>query len=497
MVLGIDLGTTYSAAAYIDDDGNPQIIVNSEGERITPSVFYQESKDNIIIGEVAKENAVLHPKDVVAVVKNDMGKATKYEMSTGDSYVPEQISGFIIKKMVQDAESYAGCKFDNVVITVPAYFNNAQRVATEDAAKIAGVNMIGSINEPTAALLCYIRKKKLEHGNVMVYDLGGGTFDVSIVRVDGDNIEVLSNDGIAKAGGHFFDVFIVDYVCEYLREHHNLDLEAPEYIEELQDIYNRAEKCKIQLSAKESVNIPIKIGDVKDSIEITREFFEGKLKRFYRSTEVRMNKALQNAGITVDDLETVLLVGGSSRIPYIEENVRAFTGKAPAKDINPDEAVAIGAAIFGSYKTEDNTKKAFTDANSHGIGFLYFAGRSERKNQILIQKNSLLPVKATQKVKTIAKGQEKITLTVTEGELEDPKMVKELCELDIKLPQAVSEGTEVNITFELDEYQILHVFVDIPSVEGWKYQYEVPRENKLTAEDIAMMTGITLEYKVS
>ncbi|MCR5525850.1 MAG: Hsp70 family protein [Lachnospiraceae bacterium] len=497
MVLGIDLGTTYSAAAYTDDDGNIQVVVNSDGERTTPSVFYEESKDSIIIGEIAKENAVLHPKDVVSVVKNDMGKAVKYEMSSGNTYVPEQISGFIIKKMVQDAEAFSGKKITDVVITVPAYFNNAQRVATEDAAKIAGVNMIGSINEPTAALLSYIKKNKIEHGNVMVYDLGGGTFDVSIVRVDGDDIRVLSNDGIAKAGGHFFDIFIVDYICEYLRENHDLDLEDPEYIEELQDLYTRAERCKIQLSARESVKVPVKVGDVRDSVEITREFFEGRLKRFYRSTEVRMNKALQNAGLTVNDLDTVLLVGGSSRIPYIEKNVEAFTGKAPAKDVNPDEAVAMGAAIFGSLKSGTETKKAFTDANSHGIGFLYFATKNERKNQILIEKNSNLPVKVTQKAKTIVKSQERITLTVTEGESENPEMVKELCVLDIELPENIAEATAVDITYELNEYQLLHIYVDIPSVPDWGYEYELPRENDLTAEDIAVMTGITLEYSVS
>ncbi len=497
MVLGIDLGTTYSAAAYMDDDGNVQVVVNSDGERTTPSVFYEESKDSIIIGEIAKENAVLHPKDVVSVVKNDMGKAVKYEMSSGNTYVPEQISGFIIKKMVQDAESYSGEKVTDVVITVPAYFNNAQRVATEDAAKIAGVNMIGSINEPTAALLSYIRKKRIDHGNVMVYDLGGGTFDVSIVQVDGDNIRVLSNDGIPRAGGHFFDIFIVDFIADYLRENHGLDLEDEEYLEDLQDIYNRAEKCKIQLSTKESVRIPIKIGGIRDSVEVTREFFEGKLKRFYRSTEVRMNKALQNAGLTVNDLDTVLLIGGSSRIPYIEKNVEAFTGKAPAKDINPDEAVAMGAAIFGNLKSGSVAKKAFTDANSHGIGFLYFATRNERKNQILIEKNSRLPARITQKAKTIVKSQEKITLTVTEGESENPEMVKALCELIIELPENIAEGTEVDITYELNEYQLLHIYVDIPSAPEWGFEYELPRESDLTAEDIAVMTGITLEYSVS
>ncbi len=497
MVLGIDLGTTYSAASYIDEEGNPQIIVNSEGERITPSVFYEESEGNIIIGDVAKENAVLHPKDVVTVVKNDMGRSVSYETSSGNVYKPEQISGFIIKKIVQDAENYAGCKFDNVVITVPAYFNNAQRVATEDAARIAGVNMIGSINEPTAALLCYIRKNKLDHGNVMVYDLGGGTFDVSIVRVDGDNIEVLSNDGIAKAGGHFFDNYIVDYVCDYMRDKHGIDLEAPEYIEDLQDLWNRAEKCKIQLSVKESVKMPIKIGTVRDSIEITRSFFEEKLSKPYRTTEIRMKKAMQNAGLTKEDIDTVLLVGGCSRIPLIERGVAEFMGKAPAKDINPDEAVAIGAGIFGSMQAAPDSKKVFVDACSHGIGFIHLISRTETRNQILIEKNSKLPVRLTQEVLTAVKDQKEIVLSVTEGESDDPKYVKVLCDLDIKLPKAVPEGTEVNITYELTEYQILRIFVDIPSISGWNYEYEMPRENKLTAEDIALMTGITLKSKVS
>ncbi|MCR5626637.1 MAG: Hsp70 family protein [Lachnospiraceae bacterium] len=497
MILGIDLGTTYSAAAYLDGDDNVQVVVNSEGQRTTPSVFYEESQGNIIIGEVAKENAVLHPKDVVSVVKNDMGKSVKYTMSSGNTYIPEQICAFIIRKIVQDAKAYSGKPINDVVITVPAYFTNSQRVATEDAARIAGVNMVASINEPTAALLGYIRKNKIEHGNVMVYDLGGGTFDVSIVRVDGEDIRVLANDGIARAGGHFFDIHIVDEVCRYLREKYDLDLEDDEYREDLQDIFNRAEKCKIQLSAKEIASIPIKIGDIRDSVEITRDFFESYLSRVFRATEVRMKMALKNAGLTVADLNTVLMVGGSSRIPYIEKRLEDFTGRAPARDINPDEAVAIGAAIFASLKVEETPRKAFTDVCSHGIGFLYFADRNEQKNYVLIEKNSSLPVSYTRTAQTRVRNQRSILLTVTEGESEDPEKDKKLCDRDILLPPNLPEDTDVNITYELNEFQVLHIHVDIPVEKDWHYDYEMPKETEITPEDIAMMTGITLRTSVS
>lgn len=277
-----------------------------------------------------------------------MGTKEIFETSTGNKYSPEDIFTYIIRKMVQDAESYIGKgKISDVVITIPAYFSDSQRKATEDAAKIAGVNLVGIINEPTAAMLSYAHRKGITKGNFMIYDIGGGTFDVSIVNVDGEKITVLSTDGARRTGGFFFDQVIVKHVVEELLEKHNIDLEDETYLEDLNELYKKVENCKIQLSSTESALIPMRVDSVHTSIEITREFFESKISRLYRNTESKMRNAIKNAGITGDQIDAVLMVGGSSRIPVIEKKVKEFIGKEPARDINPDEAVAIGAAIFG------------------------------------------------------------------------------------------------------------------------------------------------------
>lgn len=498
MVLGIDLGTTYSAAAYIDKDGEPQIITNAEGKRITPSVFFEESEGNIIIGEIAKENAMIHPEDVVSVVKNHMGSKDYFTTSYGKVYTPEEISSFIIRKMVQDAERYTNEEINDVVITVPAYFNDSQRKATEDAAKIAGVHMIASINEPTAAMLGYVKKKKIEKGIFMIYDLGGGTFDVSIVKVDGEDIRVIGTGGLVNTGGHFFDMEIVKYVCNELYEKHQIDLEAPEYKEDYQELLNKAENAKIQLSSRNSTSIVMKIGSVRENIEITREFFEGKLKKIYRNTETKMKGAMRDANVAKDDIDTVLLIGGSSRIPFIEESVHKFLGKEPARDINPDEAVAMGAAIFGTIRQNDSQKKVFHDTNSHSIGLIYVKPDKTKANKILIHKNEELPASFTaDNMATNVPNQERICMPVTEGEALDVEGVTIIDELDIKLPPSLPKGTNVIIKYELDEYQILHVYINIPSVPDWNYEYKINRRANLTDEEISTMIGIIQDYDVN
>lgn len=498
MILGIDLGTTYSAAAYMDENGEPQIIENQDGDRTTPSVFFEEAAGEITIGQSAKDNAILRPQDVIDGVKNKMGKEYEYITSSGNKYVPEQISSYIIRKIVQDAELAVGEKIKDVVITIPAYFGQAERKATEDAARIAGVRMVGCINEPTAAVLSYQRKNKIEDGYLMIYDLGGGTFDVSIAQIEKGKATVRATDGIPRTGGYFFDQdIILSYISDLLLDKYDIDLESDEYLEERQELQLKAERCKIQLSSRKSVTIPIRIGEVKESVEITREYFNQKLTRFYNNTQAKMRNALRMAGITAAQLDTVLMVGGSSRIPFIEEKVREFTGKEPARDINPDEAVAIGAAIYGKQHEEEVKEMYFQDINSHSIGFIHMKPDKSRENCMLIKKNSPLLATAKQTVLTVIPNQSKIELPITEGEGADIQYVKVLTVIDFKLPRGLTKGTEVVITYEQDEYQLLHIELAIPSVEGCRHDYVIERESNLTEEDIAAMTSVALSTVVN
>lgn len=272
MVVGIDLGTTYSVCAHVDENGVPRILDNKEGSKTTPSVVFFDGDTSIVVGEVAKDNSVINGQNVVSAVKNYMGKKNILKKKNDVEYTPEVVSSFILKKIVQDAESSLGEKVTGAVVTVPAYFTDAQRMATKHAAKLAELNLVGMINEPTAAALCYIKKQNVKNSNIMIYDLGGGTFDVTILHVgDEDDVEVLSTGGLSNAGGRFFDQYIVDYVVSYMDDKYDIDLEDDEYCDELQELYIKAENAKIQLTNRSSTTIVLKVDRIKEQIEISKE----------------------------------------------------------------------------------------------------------------------------------------------------------------------------------------------------------------------------------
>ena len=253
MFLGIDLGTTYSVGAYLDDKGNPNVVTNMEGSQTTPSVVYFEGPNSVVVGQTAKDNSIINPGDVVSAVKNYMGEKKVFRSSHGQEYSPEAISGFILKKIVSDAGKRLDLKekIKDVVVTIPAYFSDAQRMATEDAVKIAGLNLLGMINEPTAAALYCAVETKLNHANILVYDLGGGTFDVTIIRLDDEEVVVQSTGGLSKVGGRFFDMELVEYVRDYVQEKYDIDLEDEEYSDAYQELFERVEKAKWQLGNQE------------------------------------------------------------------------------------------------------------------------------------------------------------------------------------------------------------------------------------------------------
>ena len=497
MTLGIDLGTTYSVGAYVNKDGVPQVILNSEGNTMTPSVVLLDSDNEIVVGEVAKDNVIIRPDNVISVIKNDMGKKIIVKEMGGKQYTPEMISSFIIRKIVQDAEAVTGDKVSSVVITVPAYFKDSQRKATEDAATIAGVPLGGMINEPTAAALCYVNKYDVENERILVYDLGGGTFDVTILHVKNKHeIEVLSTGGLSNAGGRFFDQGIVDYVRDYMEEKHGIDLEDDEYLDDLQELYLKAEKVKLQLSTRNSAVITLKVDNVREAIEITREQFEQMINNTYEKTERKMKEAILAAGLQVSDIDKVLLVGGSSRIPYIAERVQAFTGKEPSKEINPDEAVAIGAALYAQTNIKNEQAMQFTDVCSHSIGVVVINDYGIEENEKIIMRNSKLPIERQERFRTAVANQKKIDLCLTEGEFKELTDITIIGNFEINLPPEVPENTLIILTISLDIRQLIHIHISMPDI-GFEQEYRMRRIANMDEETVQNVTGILRDMKVS
>lgn len=480
MIIGIDLGTTFSAAAYIDANGNPQMISMNNGGRLIPSVVMEDNDGTIVVGDDAKENLVLMGDSVVMTVKDHMGTSKKMTLASGNTYSPEQISAFILKKIQKEASAFLGEEVQQAVVTVPAYFNDAQRQATKDAGKIAGLDVIEMPNEPTAAALYYAHSCQMESGRVLVYDLGGGTFDASIVEITGRTANVVATGGIRKLGGHFFDDLILRYVADYLLDKHDLDIYEDEYIDELQDLTLKAENCKIQLSGRNSATIVVKIGTVRERIEITKEQFEKMIQKFYLRTESTVRMVLGDAGMTWNDIDKLLLIGGSSKIPYIAEKLKEFSGMEPSHETNPDEAVALGAAIYASGIFEK-----IQDVCSHSLGIVSQKPRTgEKYNSIIIPRNTNLPAKQAKDYYTPADNSPGFELEITEGEDEDLDFVTILTKVEIKLPPNVPKNTRVTIEMELNKNQLLHVYVKVHAIPAVYQEIEIERKSNLGAEEL-------------
>ncbi len=464
MVLGIDLGTTYSVAAYVDENGVPHAISNSEGDTTTPSVVYFENEKKVVVGQVAKDYLSTDPKRVIKTVKNSMGEDKHFFPYEGLDLLPQDVSAFVLRKLVKDAEVFLNIKepIKDVVVTVPAYFTEAQRKATKEAVKLAGLNLIANINEPTAAAVYYAYHSKMEQANTLVFDLGGGTFDVTVMRIDGANVEVKSTGGLKNVGGSFFDNELVEYVCEQFEEKHDIDLEDDEYIDVYNSLYEKVETAKKKIcTTKSQTVIPINAGTVKDRIEISYEYFISVIKKLSDRIEVKIRAALNDAGMSVADRDQVVMVGGSSKIPYIEERVTKLMGKEPLKVVNPHEVVALGAAIQADniYKKKENLVK---DVCSHGIGFLSYSPKiGKKKNIVMIGRNSQIPASAVSDELAFAKdGQEHLNLTVTEGDYEDIEYAVIVKELKVKLPQIVKKGMKYKLQLDVDGNQNMKLVIN-------------------------------------
>ena len=451
-IIGIDLGTTNSCVAVMEG-GKPVVIANTEGARTTPSIVAFTKNGERLVGEPAKRQAVTNSERTISSIKRHMGTDYKVDID-GKKYTPQEISAMILQKLKADAESYLGETVSEAVITVPAYFSDAQRQATKDAGRIAGLEVKRIINEPTAAALAYGLDKGDAH-KILVYDLGGGTFDVSLMEVGDGIFEVLATAGNNRLGGDDFDQRLIDYIADEFKKANGIDLRQDRVA--LQRLKEAAEKAKIELSGLMSANVNLPFiaeGPLHLDMTITRAKFNELTADLVEKTIAPMNQALRDAGITAKDIDKVILVGGSTRIPAVQDAVQRITGKEPYKGINPDECVAIGAAIQGGVLAGDVKDIVLLDVTPLSLGIETLGGVFTR----LIERNTTIPVKKTQVFSTAADGQTSVDVHVLQGEREMAAYNKTLGRFQLTGIAPAPRGVpQIEVTFDIDANGIVHV----------------------------------------
>jgi molecular chaperone DnaK len=506
-VIGIDLGTTNSCVAIMDGK-NPKVIENSEGARTTPSVVaFTESEK--LIGQSAKRQAVTNPENTLYAVKRFIGRSFEDQTvqkdvslspfkiikgnngdawveAQGEKYSPSQISAFILQKMKETAESYTGETITQAVITVPAYFNDAQRQATKDAGKIAGLEVLRIINEPTAASLAYGLDKK-QSGTVVVYDLGGGTFDVSILEVGDGVFEVKSTNGDTHLGGEDFDIRIIDFLANEFKKEQGIDLKNDKLA--LQRLKEAAEKAKIELSSstQTDVNLPFITADQSGpkhlNVKLTRAKLEELVDDLLQKTIEPCKKALSDAGLSASDINDVILVGGMTRMPKVTEIVKNFFGKDPSKGVNPDEVVAMGAAIQAGVLQGDVKDVLLLDVTPLSLGIETLGGVFTK----LIERNTTVPTKKSQVFSTAEDNQNAVTIRVFQGEREMAQDNKLLGQFDlVGIPPAPRGTPQIEVTFDIDANGIVNVSAKDKST-GKEQQIKIQASGGLSDEEIEKM----------